>query len=475
MPKIYVVGDSTLAKFNDTSYLFPRFGYATKLDKYFNLEVVNLALSGRSSLSYLSEHNYQYLLDNLSSGDFLIIGFGHNDEKADDVKRFTSAKLGLNDEKSFINTIYYKYVCVAIKCGATPIIATPVSRITAGEYKGDVIHDTINGNYEKALINLGKLKDILVVDLTKLTATLYQSIGYNDACYHHAITSAYEYDGIYKFHDNAVDKTHLSEYGANVVAYLFYKEIINGNSRLKEYAIPNLKMPTKSDIIYNPNYKFVKYNAPILDDSHLVCDDLYYTVLGSVNRLDGFSVNNKGNKILLKDSDKCGKVMFSSTAGIFLFKRLSRTDNFKAFAKLKILGNIEKTEAAFGLMLRDDCYIGINNVLASNEILCGLLNNNGSCYLNYDRSETTSINRDLNISNYIYKDMDEIECEIIRLGQRINIKLKYLDKVYEKEYLDFDLFGIDNDYYYVGIFNAKNETVEIDDFKINITSKAMEA
>ena len=39
MSKLVVVGDSTLAKFNDRSYLFPRYGYATKLDNYLKLEV----------------------------------------------------------------------------------------------------------------------------------------------------------------------------------------------------------------------------------------------------------------------------------------------------------------------------------------------------------------------------------------------------------------------------------------------------
>ena len=475
MPKIFVVGDSTLAKFNDTSYLFPRYGYATKLDKYFNIEVVNLALSGRSSLSFLSEKNYDYLLNNISSGDFLIIGFGHNDEKNDDVKRFTSAKLGLEDEKSFINTIFYRYVKPALDRSATPIITTPVSRITKGEYIGNVVHDTVNGNYTDVLLNLGKLKNILVIDLTKLTSDLYQKIGYDKTCYHHAITSAYDYDGVYKFHDNAVDKTHLSEYGADVVAYMFYTEILKSNTPLKSYAKPNMTLPVESDIRHNPEYKFTKYSTPVLGDKNKLSNDLYYTVLGSVKSLEGFNIEEVDNKFILRDLNKCGKVVFSSTAGNFLFRKLHRSDNFKATAKLKVLGDIASTEACFGLMVRDDCYIISNNNLASNEIVCGLLNNNGSCYLNYDRCETTAINRDLNINNYIYKSGDVIESEITRLGQRINIKLKYLDKVYEREYLDFDLFGIDNDYFYIGIFNAKNEIVEVSDFKIDITSKAMEA
>ena len=50
--KLYLVGDSTVASFNDYTYFYPRFGYGTKLQDYFNnVEVINLALSGRSSKS----------------------------------------------------------------------------------------------------------------------------------------------------------------------------------------------------------------------------------------------------------------------------------------------------------------------------------------------------------------------------------------------------------------------------------------
>lgn len=79
--------------FNDYTYFYPRFGYGTKLQDYFNnVEVINLALSGRSSKSYLKEKNYLKLKELLKDGDYLLIGFGHNDEKADDESRFTDAE-----------------------------------------------------------------------------------------------------------------------------------------------------------------------------------------------------------------------------------------------------------------------------------------------------------------------------------------------------------------------------------------------
>ena len=96
--KLFVVGDSTLAKFND-SYYYPRYGYATMLGDFFDIEIINYALSGRSSKSYILDPEYKKVYDEIKPGDLLLIGFGHNDEKDDDYIRFTSAKLPLDDPK----------------------------------------------------------------------------------------------------------------------------------------------------------------------------------------------------------------------------------------------------------------------------------------------------------------------------------------------------------------------------------------
>ena len=82
--RLFVVGDSTLSAFND-NYYYPRYGYGTKLAEYLDsskITVENLAMSGRSSKSFLKEKNYKTFVDNIKEGDYLIVGFGHNDEKA---------------------------------------------------------------------------------------------------------------------------------------------------------------------------------------------------------------------------------------------------------------------------------------------------------------------------------------------------------------------------------------------------------
>ena len=76
---VYMVGDSTVCNYtNDTSLAFPRNGYGMWVGNYLNenATVVNLALSGRSSKSFLQETNYTTLKNSISKGDYLIIGFG---------------------------------------------------------------------------------------------------------------------------------------------------------------------------------------------------------------------------------------------------------------------------------------------------------------------------------------------------------------------------------------------------------------
>ncbi|MCC8097318.1 MAG: hypothetical protein LIO44_01915, partial [Eubacterium sp.] len=105
---LWIVGDSTGCYYNETSRIINRNGFGMALGddaahgytaeyKVFdneNLTVQNLAVSGRSSLDFLTDSNYATLTSGWKEGDYLIIAFGHNDEKNTDTARFTDASLG---------------------------------------------------------------------------------------------------------------------------------------------------------------------------------------------------------------------------------------------------------------------------------------------------------------------------------------------------------------------------------------------
>ena len=65
-PTVWVVGDSTAAAFNDTTYYSPRYGWGTQLGLYLQgVNIRNLAISGTSSKSYSDTDQYQTLLQNI--------------------------------------------------------------------------------------------------------------------------------------------------------------------------------------------------------------------------------------------------------------------------------------------------------------------------------------------------------------------------------------------------------------------------
>ena len=220
---VYLVGDSTVCSFND-NYYYPRYGYGTQLGNYLNelVTINNLALSGRSSKSFTSEENYQTLLASLKEGDYLIIGFGHNDEKSDDAVRFTDASKPITDSTSFKYSLYENYIKVALEKKATPILCTPIVRANSkNDYTGSHAHITENGDYAKAIVELGQEKGVEVIDLTEITKNRYTELGYNEAIYYHAMTTGqYDTDGVTVIpNTTSVDTTHLNIYGAKYVAY----------------------------------------------------------------------------------------------------------------------------------------------------------------------------------------------------------------------------------------------------------------
>src|SRR5260221_326693 len=79
-PTLYLIGDSTV-KVGTTGQV----GWGERIADYFDpakIAVVNAARGGRSSRTYLSEGLWTRVLDDLKSGDFVIMQFGHNDSSA---------------------------------------------------------------------------------------------------------------------------------------------------------------------------------------------------------------------------------------------------------------------------------------------------------------------------------------------------------------------------------------------------------
>lgn len=489
--KLYLVGDSTVASFNDYTYFYPRFGYGTKLQDYFNnVKVINLALSGRSSKSYLKEQNYLKLKESLKKGDYLLIGFGHNDEKEDDESRFTDARRPLDDSQSFKYSLYENYIKLAFSIDAIPILCTPICRINKNnEYKGKTIHDTSTGNYKDAIIDLAKKFDLLAIDLTTPTM-LDAKGGFDKAVLYHAMTSGKMIDDHLTYDINSVDKTHLNEYGANVVAFYVIDAIRKSKLKLKEYIKSDIKRPDLSSLHMNPEYKLPHYDVPNMEkyipqDITFNFDKEFYGIafgnLGTVNLAnDGYIAKKVDNDYIVGQySSKLYGALCSTNDGICgMFKQISIKNNFI----IEVDATIEKVsyidQAGFGIMLRDDLYLNQKTpkeIITSNYIVSGVITDAKSYIVNYKRESTTEISRSSNIVHHPYQENDTFKLSLERMGQRVVARASGADFVYENEYLDFDFQAHDFNYMYLGLFSTKGTIVKYSNIKFKITGNAKEA
>ena len=493
---MYFVGDSTVASFADT-YMYPRYGYGTQIASYLSdkVTVKNLALSGRSSKSFIEEANYTTLKNSIKSGDILVIGFGHNDEKSDDVARFTDATKPYTEEGSFGYYLYNYYVKLALDVGAVPVLCTPIVRASSDDdYSGSEGHNTANGDYAAAIRSLGEALDVAVIDLTLLTRVRYEEIGFAEACFYHAIISGkYDTDGVTVIPDFAtVDKTHLNIYGAKYVAYLLASEMAKLEG-IGGYVLNVISEPTKDELVANPSYKVSDYKAPDLnsykpaDHFTTISEGWYGTAFGNT----GGSPQSASNGYIAKEvsegvfqvgqhlasgSNK-GKFENASDGFAFLFRQVAPNQNFTLHVKGTVLHTAGTKQAGFGLMLRDDCILGqsATGTINTNYVTAGFyFSSDTSMSANFYR-ENATLNKGKAVSG-VAKEGDTFMMTITRVGQAVTVSVELNGETYSTmTHTDFDFFARDTGYMYVGMFATRGTVIECDYVIFEITGESMGA
>lgn len=494
---IYIVGDSTACnytlstdKVTDDTYFYPRYGYATQLFNYFDekAKVVNLALSGRSSKSFLKEDNYATLKQFLKKGDYLFIGFGHNDEKNDDAERFTDASKPTTDSTSFKYSLYENYIKLCENVGATAVLCTPIVRLDkTNAYEGSSAHDLTSkgiGDYRQAIIELGEEKGVEVIDLTTFTKNLYKELGYEEARYLHAMPSKFSNGEIVPSVEG-VDGTHINVYGAKVISYEIAQKIKATNLELAKYVKADITAPTKEvDLVKWKNAYAIDYQSPNMSEyipaEQFTCmsEGWYGTAFGDTGGNPQMAVNGfyatetstgvfKVGQYALKDDGTTinfkGKIQSADDAMAFAFKQVSINDNFKLTATAKVLTQANQKQAGFGLVLRDDVYLnqdakvsGIN----TNYVAAGFLTNNSADGVNVLFSRETGALVKGDAVSGLYQVDDTCELSIERTGQVVVTTVVYKGNTYTKTYTDFDFVSVDQQYMYIGMFAIRGTTIE---------------
>ena len=229
---IFVIGDSTAAK-KDLSKGSPERGWGMALQCYFDdafIRVDNHAVNGRSSKSFIDEGRWDKVLSLIRPGDYVIIQFGHNDEKPK-ADRHT-------DPGSTFDYNLARFVRETREHGATPVLMNPVVRRNFAKkaakndddealrnttfkdapktVEGDSLVDT-HGLYRVAPRDVARRMNCHFVDANKITGDLEQSLGVEGSKKLHMWYKPGEHPDL---PEGRQDNTHYNIYGAHQVARL---------------------------------------------------------------------------------------------------------------------------------------------------------------------------------------------------------------------------------------------------------------
>ena len=243
---IFIIGDSTAAN-KDISGGKQERGWGMALQCYFddNIVVDNHAVNGRSSLSFINEGRWDKVLEKMKPGDYVIIQFGHNDEKPK-ADRHT-------DPGSTFDYNLAKFVRETREHGGIPVLMNCVVRrnffVNAPEndddeklrtttfkdgvkmVEGDSLIDT-HGLYRVAPRDVAHRMNCHFVDANQITHDLEQGLGTEASKKLHMWFLPGEEPSV---PNGRQDNTHYNVYGAHVVAKLLADALCEEIPVLKKY------------------------------------------------------------------------------------------------------------------------------------------------------------------------------------------------------------------------------------------------
>lgn len=207
VPVIYIAGDSTVT---DQPAEYPYSpsstycGWGQMFPKLLNtgIAVENHAQSGSSTADFKNV-NFTAFKDKIKKDDFLIVEFGHNDQKVDTLDAFG----GYSDNLRY-------FVNFAREKGAKPILVSPINRII---FKEDGSLLNLLGEYRNAVKKVCEEMNVPFIDLWARTTEFFEASG---------PVKAWDY-----FWGNGTDRdyTHTNDIGGDIVSRLAADEIIKNN------------------------------------------------------------------------------------------------------------------------------------------------------------------------------------------------------------------------------------------------------
>ena len=195
LPSLFFIGDSTVRNGRDDGQnkgAEGQWGWGNPIAAQFDtskVNVVNRAIGGLSSRTYLTGGHWERTLALMKPGDFVIMQFGHNDGGAiNDTSRARATIAGTGAQSEEIDNLltkkhetvhtygWYlrKYIADARAKGVTPIVASPVPR-KQWDAAGKVVQS--KGGHAAWAAEVARQEKVGFIDLNETVARKYDELG----------------------------------------------------------------------------------------------------------------------------------------------------------------------------------------------------------------------------------------------------------------------------------------------------------
>ncbi|WP_293610319.1 rhamnogalacturonan acetylesterase [Ponticaulis sp.] len=210
--RLLIAGDSTAADYPVERA--PQIGWGQVIDYYLSDDVVvlNRAVNGRSTKSYIDEGRWDSLMEELQPGDFVIISFGHNDSRDDAPERYGAPDGAYRDNMA-------AFAEAVEAAGGTAILMSPPARRL---WEGPAMVET-HGLYRLNAGIAAEQAGVEFIDLSQLSIDYFESIGQEQTKTDFLWLSPETANE--RFPDGVEDNTHFTEIGACGVARLIAERL----------------------------------------------------------------------------------------------------------------------------------------------------------------------------------------------------------------------------------------------------------
>ena len=163
--QIFICGDSTAASYCPEETRMAGWGQLLG-DRLPGVNIVNLAMAGRSTRTFLAENRLQPAAEHGCPGDLLLVQFAHNDENEKKPERYAAPRTVFSENLRF-------FIRFARERDMIPVLLTPVCMRVWQDGKLQPTH----GEYPAAMRDVAEEMKVPLIDLYTESFRIVEAMG----------------------------------------------------------------------------------------------------------------------------------------------------------------------------------------------------------------------------------------------------------------------------------------------------------